>query len=440
MRFPIMLALIFLCAAGGFGYGIAVGLYRIWPYQEIRLVKNEAKFLLSDLQGGLDRQIVRSGSVSRSDFSLLDPGVPVTGGSSIRSSQTSPVEGLTAILGSFEFGEFGHEVLLLGHEGEVVHRWLVDEAAIDDPERRGPLYKFPHGLVVLPDGSIIVNFDGGVSLQRFDACGSVVWSLNGKYHHLMTPDDTMSSVWTLVNEEPVAGEGDDLARRQEVQKISLEEGSIERRFTMRDVIEANPNLDVLGIRQIEETGGGYTWDLDAIHDNDVEPLPSAYAASFPMFAPGDLLMSFRSINAVIVLDPETLKIKWFTMGWMRRQHDPDWEADGTITVFDNNMHRGESRILRFDPATDDPPEVVLDGRDYDFYTWIRGNHQTTDEGTIIVVSPQQGRAFEVDGDGEVIFELINVYGESSDERLVLSNAIRLPNDYFNEGVFESCAQ
>ena len=124
------------------------------------------------------------------------------------------------------------------------------------------------------------------------------------------------------------------------------------------------------------------------------------------------------------------------MGWTRRQHDPDWEPDGTITVFDNNMHRGESRILRFDPAADDPPEVILDGREYDFYTWIRGNHQTTDGDTILVTSPQQGRVFEVDEDGQVVFELINAYGKGSDERLVLSNAIRLPNDYFNEGVFE----
>ena len=300
-----MLALIFLCTVGGFGYGIAVGLYRIWPYQQIRLVKDEAKFLFSDLQGGLDRQIVRSGSVSRSDFRPLDLGSPVTGGSAVQFSQSRPVGGLTAVLGSFEFDDFAHGVLLLGPEGEVLHRWLVNEVAIDDPSRRDPLHKFPHGLVMLPDGSILVNFDGGVSLQRFDACGSVVWSLDRKYHHLMTLDETMSSVWTLVNEDPVAGEGDDLALRREIQKISVEDGSIERRFTMRDVIDANPTLDVLGIRQIEETSGGYTWDLDAIHDNDVDPLPSAYAERFPMFTPGDLLISLRSLNAVIVLDPET---------------------------------------------------------------------------------------------------------------------------------------
>jgi hypothetical protein len=440
MRFLIVLALVFLCAVGGFGYGVAVGLYRIWPYQQIRLIKDEAQFLLSDLRGGLDRQIVRSESASRTDFRPLDLGTPVTGKSMPRISQSGPAGGMTAVLGSFEFEAFGHAVLLLGPEGEVLHRWDVDEASIDDPERRGPMHKFPHGLVVLPDGSILVNFDGGVSLQRFDACSASVWSLNGKYHHLMGLDEAGENVWTLVNEEPEAGAGDDLALRREVQRISVEDGTIERRFTMRDVIDANPGLDVLGVRQLEEVVGGYTWDLDAIHDNDIEPLPQAYAATYPMFAAGDLLISLRSLNAVIVLDPETLEIKWFTMGWMRRQHDPDWEADGSITIFDNNMHRDASRILRFDPASSGPPEVILEGRDYDFYTWIRGNHETTDAGTILVTSPQQGRVFEVDEDGEVVFELLNVHGDSMNQRLVLSNAVRLPRDYFNEGVFDSCAQ
>ena len=58
---------------------------------------------------------------------------------------------------------------------------------------------------------------------------------------------------------------------------------------------------------------------------------------------------------------------------------------------------------------------------------------------MLVTSSQQGRVFEVDEDGEVVFELVNVLGESFDERLVLSNAIRLPSDYFSEGVFETCA-
>ncbi|MEM9435138.1 MAG: arylsulfotransferase family protein [Pseudomonadota bacterium] len=440
MKHVVVFAFVFLVAMGGFSYGVAVGLYRIWPYQQIGLVKDEARFILSDLTRGLDRQIVTSATAHSSDGELIDLGSDQGGGSRPTIWQSRPSNGLTAVMGSFDTGEFHHAILLLGPNGELVHRWRVSETSVDAPELRSSLHKYPHGLAILSDGSVLVNFDGGVSLQRLDACGSQIWVTPGKYHHLMSVDEGTESVWTLINKNPVAGAGSDVAQRRGIQKISISDGSIEMEFTMRDIIDANPDLDVLGIRQLEEAHSDYVWDLDPIHDNDVEPLPAAYATRFPMFSPGDLLISLRSLNAVIVVDPASLEIKWFTIGWMRRQHDPDWEPNGTISVFDNNMHRGISRILSFDPSNYGPPSVILDGQEFGFYTWIRGNHQQMADGSILVTSSQEGRIFEVDNDGNVVFEFINAFGDTGNERLTLSNAIRLPIDYFHKGAFDKCGE
>jgi hypothetical protein len=129
------------------------------------------------------------------------------------------------------------------------------------------------------------------------------------------------------------------------------------------------------------------------------------------------------------MNPETLKVKWWRQGLTRRQHDPDWNAKGTITVFNNNMHREYSNILEIDPVTMES-KVLVDGRKYDFYSSARGKHQFLPGGGVLITSTLQGWVFETDSDGNVVFEFINTYEDG--ENLVVSEARFLPLDFFEE--------
>ena len=51
---------------------------------------------------------------------------------------------------------------------------------------------------------------------------------------------------------------------------------------------------------------------------------------------------------------------------------------------------------------------------------------------IAISSPQQGRVFEVDESGEVVFEFVNRYDDK--RTLIVSELLTLPLDYFGDNL------
>ena len=171
---------------------------------------------------------------------------------------------------------------------------------------------------------------------------------------------------------------------------------------------------------------------DPFHFNDVEPLTAAMASAFPQFAAGDLLISSRTLNALFVLDPKTLHIKWYVVGATLGQHDPDWEPDGTISVFNNRIDRGSSQIVSIDPKTG-ARTVLLDGAKIGFYSRIRGRHMHSASGNLVIASPQQGESFEVNPAGKVVMQYADMGPAGTNLNLTMTELTWLPPDTFTKG-------
>ena len=328
--------------------------------------------------------------------------------------------GYRLIFGPFDFADHLHGAILLDGAGEVVHTWRVTEQQLAW-DSRPDTNKFPHGLTVRPDGSLLIGFDAGASIQRIDACGRMLWAIKSEQSHSIAPDGE-DHVWAW--------------RGHLLSKIEVETGALARSFSLDDIWRANPDIDILALRQYD-FADRFEWMPDRYHPNDIEPLPAALADRFPQFAIGDLLVSLRSINLIFVVDPDSLKVKWWRMGPWRRQHDPDWQPDGRITVYDNNMHRNTSRIVAISPQTFET-EVLADGAAIDFYSWNRGKHQILPGGHLLITVPGQGRVIELDQDGETVMEFVNLYDQDSNENLVVSEAVYLPEGFFEFEEFPIC--
>ena len=324
---------------------------------------------------------------------------------------------LTFIYGVFDFTDGLHGAILIDENGKYVRRWTLaenPEASSSQPHFR----VYPHGVQVAPDGSVTFIFDFGKSINKVDACGAYLWSRTEPrgYNHALSKDGD-GNLWTLAGNPSW------------FDKIDPKTGDILQSISMEDVITANPDLGIFSTRAAHSSNGRQ-WLDDPFHGNDVEPLLPDMAAAFPMFDAGDLLISFRALNLVFVIDPVTLKVKWWQQGLTQQQHDPDWMPDGTIMVFDNRWDNPPSRLIKINPASN-TVTTVLDGEKYDFFTADRGKAQEF-EGDFIVTSSKQGRVFEVDSAGRLVFDFINTYDDQEGLRALVSEAIALPVDYFKD--------
>ena len=185
----------------------------------------------------------------------------------------------------------------------------------------------------------------------------------------------------------------------ELRQYKLADASLTKQITLEQIIAANPQIGIFEARliksnlrrsvgqwQYQDLNNGLKLEQISLHDpfhqNDVDVLSKARAKLFKDFEAGDLLLSFRSINLITVIDPSTLEVKWWHYGHFSRQHDPDWSPNGEITVYDNQSHGRASRIISIRPKDHQIRELIK-GEEWGFYQFAQGNHQLTDDYRVV---------------------------------------------------------
>lgn len=363
-------------------------------------------------------------------------------------------DGLVLLVGFFEGG---NELRLVRRDGTPVRRWPVsfsehfpDPAHMREPP--GTDWNIDiHGAVANPDGSVVFNWEYGGTV-KLGKCGETLWTLAHPTHHSVEPAEG-GGYWIPGREyffegdgegyPPFTGLGTDRPYPVDlILKVSDDGEIVERRSVPRILYDSGLEtlLTATGFNFVVP---GEDWTREIVHLNDIEELPARLADAYPQFEAGDLMVSLRQQNLVAVVDPDTWRVKWHQTGPWRRQHDPDFTPEGVITVFNNNVYglaqdadertRTDwprvSNVVAIDPESRETEVVAGERAGQAFLSVIRGKQDRTPDGGYLVTDFGEGRVFEVDAGGEVVWDYVNRFDE--DRVLEMTEARLYPEGYFD---------
>lgn len=250
--------------------------------------------------------------------------------------------------------------------------------------------KFPHDAITdfyIDSNSIIALSNH--ELLHYNICGDKKkWSVSGAFHHYFTPNsDKVAALGTIMDKDLVKIEKALDKKRiytdanHNITVVNRSNGKLIRSFDFYDIAKANiDRFDPLIIekasqnrRKVKE--GVYVNKRDYWHPNDLELFPNNLESRY--FDNNDILVSAKGYNLLFVVSIDTLKIKWFSQGWLQGQHDADWLTGDSFTVFNNRSERNPSSkfssIEKFNFA-DSEYTILVNGSKFDAITRHSGGH------------------------------------------------------------------
>jgi len=347
-----------------------------------------------------------------------------------------PQKGLTLITSMWQNT---NGIDLIDLNGVLVHKWRVSLNNIFPEAKLLPIPlkdwdTLIQGVLPYPNGDVIFIFER-VGLVKIDKRSNVLWKLAHPTHHSIH-EDKEGNLWIPGREVHLQAVGRlPFFKPPIVEELLLKispDGKILRQISILNIFIKS------GLEALFFMNTGWTLTnriYDFTHINDIEILDETMAPQFPLFNAGDIMVSMRNLNLIVIIDSVTEKIKWWMTGPFHRQHDPDFLPNGRIAVFDNRSDEAEgtilggSRILSIDPVSRKIDIIYQSSPKNYFYTEIMGKHQFLPNGNILITESLAGRIFEINSQGEIVWSYINRYDE--DEVFRITEGIRLNENFGN---------
>ena len=320
---------------------------------------------------------------------------------------------------------------LIDMEGRTVHTWSLPFSAVWDrtaavhrPQPDSHLYI--EKALLYPNGDLLAIYVAvgdtpwGYGLVKMDRHSRVIWKYLQHAHHDVDvgPD---GRIYVLINEvatDRIAGFPQIRPPRiDDMVAILSPDGQELKRVNLLHAMARSPYARLLS------TVPWYTTrdNGDYLHTNTVNVLDGTRAAKLPEAGPGRVLLSFREINAIAILDIDRDEIVWATRGPWLRQHDPDLLANGNILLFDNQGHVGPggvTRLIEFDPATRQVVWSYAGTAQERFESEVRSSQERLPNGNTLITESDGGRLFEITPAGETVWSYTNPVRGGSEGELI----------------------
>ncbi len=265
--------------------------------------------------------------------------------------------------------------------------------------------------LLLADGSLVLHDSS--PLARYDACGKLLWSLDGIFNHSteLGPDGDLWVPYRYpVPREPGVKPDfwDDAVAR-----VSPE-GKLRNVDRIADILERN------GLGRLWR---GRPYVQDPFHLNDIQPV----MADGRFWKRGDLFLSIRNLSLIALYRPATGAILWWKIGPWRFQHDVSILDDPRISVFDNNTLmgypdervNGHNRLLVHDLSSGETSSPWDRGFAANrIATRAQGRGTPLANGDAMIEETEQGRLVRMSPEGAVRWRYISA--DSAERRMALS--------------------
>ena len=297
---------------------------------------------------------------------------------------------------------YGRNIWLIDIWGTIVHRWQVENL----PGNYGQL--LPNGNLLFAGRTMppaIPEFGGnGGQLIEYDWDGDTIWEYRDPYlSHCFAPlanGNLLVAKWRAVPTEiaeRVRGgqpgtERDGEMYGEAVQEIARDGSVVWEWLTFEHL---DPVIDVIGPLHPRDR-----WT----NLNSLFEMPD-----------GNILVSFRCIDTVAIIDRANGDITWrWGRGQIAGQHHPTLLENGNILLFDNGAHRANttidySRVIEVNPKSNQIEWEYKDNPVFDFNSFICSGAQRLDNGNTLICECTKGRLFEVTPEGDTVWEFVSPF-------------------------------
>lgn len=429
----VRLVLLVAIFAAGCGYGMLAERTQLFPYSLVRTVLTAARGDGRDESPEAGRwRISRQASgedgltaEQREEMEKLESIGYLTGSTPAGAGSGVSVHDRTLVQDGLNLVVSGHEPWagIMDMEGNLLHEWRFDfEAAWPGretpPDITGDDYW--RRVTLLADGGIVAVHEG-LGVLRLDSDSELLWAVAGGYHHDV--QRTRDGGFCVLDREAKL-----LPRVSRAHPILEDfvtyldaDGNVLRRFSLLEAFENSPYASLL--TRMSREG-------DIFHTNTLEILDGSLAGRSEAFRAGNLLISVLMLDTIAVVDPDTESVVWALNGMWRLQHQPTVLSNGNMLIFDNKAGPSASRVIEFDPFSQEVEWSYEGTSQTPFHSETCGSNQRLPGGNTLITESDNGRAFEVTQDGSIVWEYVSPHRSGSDGEYVatLFEVIRLPVD------------
>lgn len=314
---------------------------------------------------------------------------------------------------------------LIDFDGNVIHEWRCNFDDVWPGRDVGggePQKHFWRRAHLYPDGSILGIFEylGAVKL---DSHSRVIWAKDNSFNHdiSVTDDGTIY----MLEQKPTArpAVNPDLKIMDDHVTRLTQDGDIIDSVSLVDCVLNSPCRTLMD-RVLLETA-------DIFHSNTLKVITEEQARVWPIATPGMVLVSFRELHTIALIDLHEKKVAWWSSDVTRYQHEPIVTPRGTIMMFDNIWCPGRSRVVEIDPKDNTIVWQYAGTPQQPFYSLTCSMVQYLPNGELMVTSSDEGRAFSIDATGKPVWEFVNPHRAGEDGELIatLFQCQRLPENF-----------